>query len=80
MPPTIPTTVICVPFELIRIAQGHPTRFRSTDGTDVEVRLATADEMLDMHRQACKQTGATPHLTAEQARAMTNPVNLTEIA
>lgn len=61
-------------FELTRVLAGNPMTCRLSDGTDVVVRLATADEFLAAHEAACRAFGVEPSLTRDQAIQLTTPI------
>lgn len=41
-------------FDLINVASGHPMIVRMLDGTEMLLRLATADEVIEMQRSALR--------------------------
>jgi hypothetical protein len=44
-----------ITFDLVNVAQGHPMIVQTVDGTEMLLRLATADEVLEFQRAAIEK-------------------------
>lgn len=71
-----PRVLTAITFELLHVAQGHPMRFELDDGTEVELRLPTVDEVLAQQAAASARlaermagTGWVPPPPLTRARA-----------
>ena len=49
------TVVLLIPFEARRVAAGNPLIVRTLDGSEVLVRLFTAEEFLDVQHAAAEE-------------------------
>jgi hypothetical protein len=62
-------------FDLARALSGHPMTVRTLDGKPAVVRLATPDELLTFHAEACaKIAPGAPEMTRAQAEKLTAPL------
>jgi len=61
-------------FDVVRVLAGHTMTCRASDGTDIVVRLASADEFLAAHVAACAAAGTEPNCTRDKAIALTTPI------
>jgi hypothetical protein len=65
--------VLAIPFELLRVACGHPMIFGTADGGEACVRLFTADEfMAEQHASADRH--GTQRVSRERAEELTRPL------
>lgn len=81
--PTEIRTLLASAFELLNVAQGHPMRFSLDDGTEVEVRLPTADEAMEQQRASIETLRTQmpgwegpPLMSREQAVKLATPLRL----
>jgi hypothetical protein len=68
--------ILATAFELVNIAQGHPTALATVDGsTVVTVRLYTPDELMAANRRACERyPGGPPPMSEADAYRLTRPL------
>jgi hypothetical protein len=72
--------LLTTPFELLHVAAGHPTMFRTTDGTEVLIRLYTPEELIDAQIAAARagtpegQEPFPPAPTYDEAARMVAPL------
>lgn len=76
-----PIEVRATPFELMHVANGHPTTFDTPDGSKILVRLATPQEFIELQREAYEQAKAEGKewpepMTYEQAVHHTRPLSI----
>jgi hypothetical protein len=71
--------VLAVPtFDLVNAALGHPMIEKLLDGTEVLLRLATVDEVLEFQRSALETMPAghrPPLMSRQQAAELVVPLN-----
>lgn len=72
-------TVLMIPWELIHVAQGHPTITRTLQGVEVLVRIPTTDELLKATKEAGERLieqgqHPGPGMTADVAYGLTRPL------
>jgi hypothetical protein len=60
-------------FELLRVASGSPMIVVTATGDAVLLRLATPEELLARHADACQRMGVAPSMTYAQAEDLTRP-------
>jgi hypothetical protein len=66
--------VLATPFELTRVIAGNALTFATLDGRQAIVRLATPDELLELHRKACASLGGEPTMSRADAERLTRPL------
>lgn len=71
------TTIRVLPFDMLRIASGHPMAFEASTGERVTIRLFTADEFLEaQHEAAGKFGGGGVEIDYDRAEELTRPLNV----
>jgi len=73
------TFVLAVlPFDLLNVASGHPMMVQAIDGTEVLLRLLTADEAMTMHLEAIASLGndRPPTMTRRAAEQLVKPLSI----
>ena len=68
------TVVGITNFELARILAGAEMTCHASDGSEVVVRLHTADELLAAHALACAEFGVSPSMSRAKAVELTTPI------
>lgn len=79
--PVRPSVLTVIPFELLRVAAGNTVTLSTLDGQEIQLRLPTADELLEQAHQAGERLAADglppgPGMTHEQAASLVHPVDV----
>lgn len=71
--------VLALPFDLLRLAGGNPMILSTVDGSEVLVRLMTADELMESHLASLRSMSdagipAPPAMSRDRAVDLTRPL------